>query len=101
MPRTDAAMDALIAEFRTLDAADRRAILSRLRFDERMRFEAAATRSASEAHACSPDIAALAETGGAGLTDAARAALAEALAAGPVASPPPVRPSLFDRLWRR
>ncbi len=100
MSGADPALAMLVAEFRTLGDADRRAILARLRFDERLRFETAA-RSVADDGGYSPDVATLVETGGAGLTVAAQAALVHALAAGPTVTAPPCRPTLFDRLRRR
>ncbi|KQM61716.1 MULTISPECIES: hypothetical protein [unclassified Sphingomonas] len=90
----------IVTEFRALREADQRAVLSRLRFDERLRFEAV-LHPGAESSGVSPDLAALARGEGAGVTDAARAALSAALGEG-VAAPLPVhRPSLIDRLWRR
>jgi hypothetical protein len=98
MSGPDAAMDRLIAEFRTLGDADRRAILARLSFDERLRFDA---RMRPETEVYSTQIAAIVAGDGAGLTATAQAALRAAMAQGPAVASPAYQPSLFDRLWRR
>lgn len=98
MHGADDTLREIVAEFRALGEGDRRAILARLSFDERMRFEAALhPRDAS----CdiSPELVALAQ--GDGLTEAARGALSAALGDRPAPSPPAHRPTLIDRLWRR
>jgi hypothetical protein len=91
-------MRQLVAEFRALGDADRRAILARLSFDERLRFEAALRPVAGEGY--SADIAALA-AGGEGLTALARTTLAAAMAEVPMVVAMAHRPTLLDRLWRR
>lgn len=96
MPGPDDALGRIVAEFRVLGEADRRAILAHLNFDERLRFEAV-LHPRPGASGVSPELAALAQDDG--LTDAARTALSSALAEAPV--PPAHRPTLFDRLWRR
>ncbi|MEH3040418.1 MAG: hypothetical protein PGN21_10195 [Sphingomonas paucimobilis] len=96
MHAADDTLRDIVAEFRALGEADRRAIVARLRFDERMRFEAA-LRPRAAMDGISPELAALAQ--GDGLTEAARAALSAALGERP--APAPVRPTLIDRLWRR
>jgi len=96
MSGADDALRQIVAEFRALGAADRRGVLSHLRFDERLRVEAVLHPGAAPS-GVSPELAALAQEEG-GLTDAARAALSAALA---TPSPPPARPTLIDRMWRR
>lgn len=97
MLRADEALHTIADEFRALGEADRRAILSHLRVDERLRFEAV-LNPVAHADGVSPELAALAGREG-GLTDAARSALSMALAERPVT--PAARPTLIDRMWRR
>lgn len=92
-------LPAIVAEFRALREADRRAILSRLSFDERMRFTAALDPRPVPDD-ISPELAALAQ-GGDGLTETARAAFAAVLGDRPAPSSPAHRPTLIERLWRR
>ncbi|MFD1034623.1 hypothetical protein ACFQ15_08160 [Sphingomonas hankookensis] len=94
----DDTMGQLVAEFRALGDADRRAILARLSFDERRRFEAALRPVVGDSY--SADIAGLA-AGGDGLTGLARTALAAAMAEVPMVAATSHRPTLLDRLWRR
>lgn len=96
MSGADEALRQIVAEFQALGAADRRSVLSHLRFDERLRFEAV-LHPEPAASGVSPELAALARDVG-GLTEAARAALSAALA---TQSPPPRRPTLIERMWRR
>lgn len=96
MSGAEAALSQVVAEFRALGAADRRAILTHLRFDERLRLEAV-LRPGPPASGVSPDLTALVHDMSA-LTEAARAELSAALATPP---PPPRRPTLIERMWRR
>lgn len=97
MPGADTALREIVVEFRALQEADRRAILSHLRFEERLRFEAV-LHPDTGASDVSPELAALAREEGA-LTVAARTALSSALTE--TSLPPARRPTLIDRLWRR
>lgn len=96
MSGAEVALSQIVAEFRALGAADRRAILTHLRFDERLLLEAV-LRPGVPAGGVSPELAALAQDMSA-LTEAARTALSAALATPP---PPPPRPTLIERMWRR
>ena len=97
MAGADDALHAIVTEFRALREADRRAILSHLRFDERLRLEAV-LHPGEAANGVSPELAALTQGEGE-LTDAARTALSAALAER--RAMPAHRPTLIERMWRR